>query len=195
MKFIQTFCVVDSSLRILWVGGDWDDFALKAGGERALANNVLSTDLTGHITDILTADKVSEMVKTVIRINRPLRVEYRCDSPDEVRRFRLTIQPMKDRRALMVHDLRDALRLETPMVEWSFDPSVREVKCSMCSKIHLPSGWRDPSDLSFPHPPLVRYCLCPSCVSRVDQAIRAAIVGDKVEDTPAIVPKSGIMLE
>lgn len=195
MKFIQTFCVVDSSLRILWVGGDWDEFALRAGGERAVANQVLSTELTAHITDNLTAEKVRAMVKTVIDVQRPLRLEYRCDSPDEVRRFRLTIQPMKDQRALMVHDLRDALRLETPMVKWSFDPSVREVKCSMCSKIHLPSGWSDPSDLSFPHPALVRYGLCQNCVSRVDLAIGATIAGDTDEDIPAVVPKSGIMLE
>lgn len=195
MKFLQTFCVVDSSLRILWVGGDWDDFARIAGAEAATANRILSTKLTRHITDIETADKVAEMVETVMRAKRPLRMEYRCDSPEEVRRFRLTIQPLKDDRAVMVHDLHDALRLDTPMVAWRFDPSVAEVKCSMCSRIHLPIGWKDPSDLSFPHPAQVRYRMCPQCTARADSAIRAVVTGEGMDDIPIVVPKSGIIPE
>lgn len=195
MKFLQTFCVVDSSLRILWVGGDWDDFALMAGAEAATANRVLSTKLTGHITDIETADKVAEMVDTVLKVKRPLRMEYRCDSPEEVRRFRLTIQPLKDDRALMVHDLHDAMRLDTPMEPWSFDPSGKEVKCSMCSRVHLPIGWTDPADLSFPHPQHVRYGMCPQCTMRADTAIRAVVMGEGVDDIPVVVPKSGIIPE
>lgn len=192
LKFLQTFCVVDSSLRILWVGGDWDDFARQAGGDFATSNNVLATDLTRHISDIETADKVAEMVRTVLRFQRPLRMDYRCDSPQEVRRFRLTIQPLKEGRALMVHDLQDVLRLETPMVEWRYDPIEGDVKCSMCSKVHLPVGWKDPSDLTFPHPPQVRYSICPDCVTRADTAIHAVLRGENLEEMTMSVPKSGI---
>jgi hypothetical protein len=166
-----------------------------AGAEAATANRVLSTKLTGHVTDIETADKVAEMVDTVLKVKRPLRMEYRCDSPEEVRRFRLTIQPLKDDRALMVHDLHDAMRLDTPMEPWSFDPSGKEVKCSMCSRVHLPIGWTDPADLSFPHPQRVRYGMCPQCTTRADTAIRAVVTGDGVDEIPIFVPKSGIIPE
>ncbi len=194
MKFHQSFCVVDSSLRLLWIGGDWDDFARRNAGPGAMATNVLSTSLTAHITDIRTADKVTEMIRVVLNIKKPLRMEYRCDSPDEMRRFRLTIQPMKDDRVVMVHDLRDAIKLEQPMCVWAFDPNAKDVKCSMCGSIKVPQAWVDPLESQEPHPALVRYTLCEGCEARADAAIEATIKGDVPEDVLETAIKAGLSL-
>ena len=194
MKFQQSFCVVDSALRILWIGGDWDDFARRNAGNGALANTVLSTSLATHITDIRTADKVAEMIDVVLRLKCPLRMDYRCDSPDEMRRFRLTIQPLKDNRAVMVHDLRDAIRLENPMREWAFDPNSRHCKCSMCGSIRSSAGWVDPLESHVPHPEAVRYTLCEGCEARADAAIEATISGELPEDELEVAIRAGLKL-
>lgn len=195
MKFQQSFCVVDSSLRLLWIGGDWDDFARRNAGERALAVNVLATPLDDHITDPRTADKVAQMVQTVLNTKRPLRMEYRCDSPDEMRRFRLTIQPLKDNRAVMVHDLRDAIRLEIPMTVWTFDPDARDMKCSMCGSIEMAGSWVDPLESRVSHPETVCYTLCQSCEARADAAINATITGESPQEVEPVVIKAGIKLD
>ncbi len=194
LKFQQSFCVVDSSLRLLWIGGDWDDFARMNAGEGALANSVLTTPLTAHITDIRTADKVSEMIRVVLDLKKPLRMDYRCDSPNQMRRFRLTIQPLKDNRAVMVHDLRDAITLDTPMCEWKFDPNAHDHKCSMCGSVHMPAGWVDPLESDRPHPERVCYTLCEGCEARADAAIMATISGEPPEHEREVVIKAGLKL-
>ncbi|MFN3724423.1 MAG: hypothetical protein ACK4VZ_15435 [Paracoccaceae bacterium] len=183
MKFLHCFCVVDSSLRILWVGGDWDDFALRNGGSTARANDVLATRLTDYITDSATTDTVEQMVRVVIESQGTLRMDYRCDGPDELRRFRLTIKPMKDARVIMVHELRDAIRLETPMTAWSYDPAARDQKCSVCGLVHVAgAAWHDPTEPGSGHPALVYYTVCPACHDRINAAVaelaQGAVQGD-----------------
>ena len=195
LKFQQSFCVVDSSLRLLWIGGDWDDFARKNAGDGALANVVLSTSLTAHITDIRTADKVSQMIRAVLDTKKPLRMDYRCDSPDEMRRFRLTIQPMKDDRVVMVHDLRDAILLEKPMQVWAFHPNARDHKCSMCGAVKESDDWVDPLESQTPHPASVRYTICEGCETRADAAILATTTGDVPEDVLEVAIKAGLRLD
>ncbi|PJF08126.1 hypothetical protein [Pseudorhodobacter sp. MZDSW-24AT] len=178
MKFLHCFCVVDSSLRILWVGGDWDDFAMANGGGAILANDVLSTRLTDHITDDPTTEAVAKLVRAVIATKGTLRMDYRCDAPHELRRMRLTIKPMKDDRAIMVHELRDAVQLRPEMGLWSFDPAARNLKCSICGKVHLPDGpWFDPAQRGNRHPEFVSYTVCPTCVGHIETAITGIIEG------------------
>lgn len=192
MKFLHCFCVVDSSLRILWVGGDWDDFALRNGGSSILANDVLATRLTDYITDSATAGTVEQMVTAVIDTQGSLRMDYRCDGPDELRRFRLTIKPMKDGRVIMVHELRDAIRLDPPMGAWSFDPAARDQKCSVCGFVHAPEGaWIDPTLPGARHPALVRYTVCPPCIARIDSAIAGLLDGAEAGDVGELILKPG----
>lgn len=147
-----------------------------------MANSVLSTPLTAHITDVRTADAVAEMVRAVLDLQRPLKFEYRCDSPNEIRRFRMTIQPMKDNRALIVHDLRDAEMIPVPLVPWRFDPMAEALKCSMCCSVSMGSDWVDPLQIGPAHPRDVAFTLCPSCGGRVESAIAATQSGQDSED-------------
>lgn len=184
--------MVDSSLRILWVGGDWDDFALRNGGQAILANDVLATRLTDYISDRATTEAVEQTVGAVIGSQGTLRMDYRCDGPEELRRFRLTIKPMKDRRAIMVHELRDAIRLEQPMGPWAYDPASPDQKCSVCGYVHAAGkSWKDPTDPGTSHPALVSYTVCPICVTKIETAVNDLVQGAGAGDVGQLSLKPG----
>ena len=163
VRFQQVHCVLDDQYRLLWIGGDWDEFALANGGSQARANDVLSTSLFAHVLDRPTRLALTALIEAVRETRQPLRVDYRCDSPTVLRRFQLTIQPMKENRVLLVHDLRDARSFERPLTGWTFDPDAPDVKCSFCCALQNDGGWIAPEDLDRPHPDTVRYTLCPAC--------------------------------
>lgn len=171
MRFQQVHCVLDDQYRLLWIGGDWDEFALANGGSRARANDVLSTSLFAHVLDRPTRVALTALIEAVRETRQPLKVDYRCDSPTVLRRFQLTIQPMKENRVLLVHDLRDARSFERPLAAWSFDPEAEQEKCSFCCAVHHQGGWVAPEDLDGPHPEKVRYTLCPHCDDGIAQEI------------------------
>ena len=171
VRFHQVHCVLDDQYRLLWVGGDWDDFALANGGRSAKANEVLSTSLFAHILDASTRRAMTVVIEAVREARLPLKVDYRCDSPTVLRRFQLTIQPMKENRVLLVHDLRDARSFERPLTAWTYDPDATEVKCSFCCAVQHGSDWIAPEDLETPHPAVVRYRLCPACEAGIDEAV------------------------
>ena len=180
MKFQQVYAVVDSEYRLLWVGGEWDEFALQNAAQHALANHVLSTSLMSHIAGDETRQLIARLVETVLRTKRPLRVEYRCDSPSVARAYLLTIQPMKEERALMVHDLKDAWHFSPPLNMWHYDPNSRDCKCSFCGNIRFggASDWTSCDDIGERHPSFVVYEVCSNCRSAVADAIEKVLAGE-----------------
>ena len=180
MRFQQTYYVLDNELRLLWVGGDWDSFAQANGGPQSQMNDVLATQLRDHISDAETAKAVTELVSAVQEKHRELRIDYRCDSPVQLRRFQMTIQPMKDGRVLLVHDLRDARTFDQPLTPWQTDPHSDACKCSFCCAVKQGAGrWTAPESLNGTHPPLVRYTLCPDCTENIRAAISEVLTGQK----------------
>lgn len=180
MKFQQVYYVVDDSLRLLWIGGEWDEFALANGGSNARSNEVLSTSLLAHITDGLTRDATAAMAKAVKDTHEALRIDYRCDSPTLMRRYLMTIQPMKDDRVLFVHDLRDVQTFANAVVHWRFRAGAGDLKCSFCCSVRMTdSDWTPPEELADAHPEWVEFTLCPQCQSRITEAIDALRQGRK----------------
>lgn len=174
MKFRQVYYVLDTQLRILWIGGEWDEFALANGGDKARANEVLSTSLKSHIADADTTDAMVRLIEAVQGAGETLRIDYRCDSFTLLRRFQLTIQPMKDGRVLLVHDLRDAKTFATPHAPWRHTPDAEAGKCSFCCAVRGQDGqWHDVETMTMPHPVEVAYAICPPCHDRVDEAVAA----------------------
>lgn len=172
MRFQQLYYVLDTQYRILWVGGDWDEFALANSGGLARSNEVLSTSLLKHIADQPTADAVTRLVDVVRSTQLPLRIDYRCDSFSMLRRYQLTIQPMRDDRVLLVHDLRDARTFDQPLTHWKHRSNANHSKCSFCCSVQTaPDQWTPPEDLTEPHPDFVAYTMCPACSERVEDAI------------------------
>ena len=180
MKFQQVYAVVDSEFRLLWVGGEWDEFALQNAAQQALANRVLSTSLMSHVAGDETRRLVARMIEIVLQTKRPLRLDYRCDSPSMARAYLLTIQPMKDERALMVHDLKDAWHYSPPLNIWHYDPNARDCKCSFCGDIRFDRSteWTSCDDIGERHPTHVVYDVCNRCRSAVADAVEKVLAGD-----------------
>jgi hypothetical protein len=185
VKFQQVYAVVDSEYRVLWVGGEWDEFALNGGANGALANAVLSTSVMSHIAGEETRAATARMIDAVLAHKRTLRVEYRCDSPSMARKFLMTIQPMKDGRALMVHDLKDAWHFSPPLNRWHYDPKASDAKCSFCGSVRLAgdAGWTRCEDIGEHHPTAVFYEVCQTCRGSVDQAVIEVVLGTDVSAT------------
>jgi hypothetical protein len=173
VKFLQVYAVVDSSYRLLWVGGEWDEFALQNAARNALSNTVLSTSLMSHIAGEETRALTARMIDTVLNRKKPLRLEYRCDSPKLGRKFLLTIQPMKDDRALLVHDLKDAWHFTPPLNHWHYDPDAVDRKCSYCGNVRFADDdhWTTCDEIGDSHPTHVTYDVCESCRTAVAEAI------------------------
>ncbi|MFN4202434.1 MAG: hypothetical protein ACK4GM_05215 [Tabrizicola sp.] len=173
MKFLQVYAVVDSEYRVLWVGGEWDEFALNGGANSATSNAVLSTSILAHIAGAETRAETAKMIDAVLQHKRTLRLEYRCDSPSMARKFLMTIQPMKDDRALMVHDLKDAWHYSPPLNRWHYDPSAKDVKCSFCGNVRLQgeADWTSCDDIGERHPTHVTYDVCQACMEAIDRAV------------------------
>ena len=174
MKFQQVYFVLDAKFRLLWLGGDWEGFALANGGTTALSDDVLATSLLDHIVDEATRDAMIGLIEAVLETQDVLRIDYRCDSNIMLRRYQLTIQPMKDKRVLLVHDLRHAQSFSEPLGVWKNDQAAPARKCSFCCSVSGPSGqWLPPEQLSSPHPPDVAFTICPNCDNRVQESIAA----------------------
>lgn len=182
MKFQQVYTVVDSEYRVLWVGGEWDEVALNGGASSATSNAVLSTSVMSHIAGSVTRAETARMIDAVLQHKRTLRLEYRCDSPSMARKFLMTIQPMKDDRALMVHDLRDAWHFSPPLNRWHYDSAAEDVKCSFCGDVRL-SGtgdWTSCDDIGERHPTHVTYEICDRCALSIDKAVEDVLAGSHV---------------
>jgi hypothetical protein len=135
-----------------------------------------------HIAGSVTRAETARMIDAVLQHKRALRLEYRCDSPSMARKFLMTIQPMKDDRALMVHDLRDAWHFSPPLNRWQYDAAAEDVKCSFCGDVTL-SGegeWTSCDDIGERHPSRVTYDICPRCVIAIENAVGEVLVGSDV---------------
>lgn len=178
MKFLQVYAVVDSSYRLLWVGGEWDEFALQNAAQNAVANAVLSSSIMDHIVGDETREITARIIDLVMETKKPLRMEYRCDSPSMARKFLLTVQPMKENRVLMVHDLRDAWHFSPPLQPWHFDSAASDCKCSFCGAVKLDGteDWVSCDDIGEKHPARVLYEVCQSCATYVQETIAEVMV-------------------
>jgi hypothetical protein len=175
LRFHQVYFVLDTEYRLLWIGGDWDEFALRNGGTAARSNEVLSTSLSE--ADRRRADQA--------RRGRPDRGRARdagaaahrlpLRQPDDP--APLSADHPADEgfaRVLLVHDLRDAHSFDRPIAPWQFDPAAPDCKCSFCCAVSLSDGpWTPAEALAERHPRAVRYTMCPDCEASVAEAVQS----------------------
>ncbi|MCB6177101.1 hypothetical protein LHP98_03025 [Rhodobacter sp. Har01] len=169
VKFLQVFYVLDRTHRLLWVGGDWDDFAAQNEGDLARASRVLSSHLEDHLVGTETQDVMRGVLDDVLALKRSFRIEYRCDSPTLRRDMRMTITAMRADRLLVTHDLLDARSFPPIGPGWTWLPGAFDCKCSFCCGLRRADGWVDPFTTGKRHPELVDYGVCPACRAMIDR--------------------------
>ena len=161
--------MLDSSQRVLWVGGDWDDFAADNRGTAARASKVLGTRLPDHMAGQATQQVLSGVLTDVLELKRAFRVDCRCDSPSVRRHMRMTVTPMRADRLMVTHDLRDAQNLPKLGQGWHWQPGARDCKCSFCCALRRGKAWVDPFATGEPHPEAVDFDICPDCRATIDR--------------------------
>ncbi len=103
-------CVLDENLRLAYCNPAWDHFALKNGGDAAMAKRVVGTQLFDFIPDVLRVfyDQLFEVARATLQM-RPH--DYECSSPTTYRLFRMEVRPLPSSAGFVVVH---ALRVEHP---------------------------------------------------------------------------------
>lgn len=143
-----TYYDLNARFEIIDCGGPWDSFALDNGGDDAVRDRVIGTSLWGHISGLSTASYVHSMMQQCQYYRDTYSTNYRCDGPEIVRLFRMSVLPMDGfirvqhrliwHHALHWHD--EALMANR------FRSNAR---CSHCGVFLIDGKWVDP--LQLPH--------------------------------------------
>ena len=161
---MKTYYRVDRDYRIVDVGGDWDDFAIRNASDECVSKYVIGDDLFSHIT----GDEVKMWIEAVIQAVRitqkVIERDYRCDGPSVRRYFRLVAEPEPESVVLGSHQLTAEEPQSTSIVLSSaIENHGGTPRCSICNSIQLASKWVDPFELGSSQEFQVSHEVCPSC--------------------------------
>ena len=165
---MQTYYRVDRKFRIVDVGGDWDDFAIRNASDECVSKYVVGDDLFSHITGHDVRMWVESLITTARHTLKPIRVNYRCDGPQMRRRFRLCAEPEPDDVVMVSHELIAEEPQGTRIVLSPVSKGrVGTPRCSICNSVRLGGRWVDPFELGLSQEFQVRHEVCPRCQNNV----------------------------
>ena len=133
---------IDAEDRISHVDNGWCFFAGENEGQAMTRANVLGQSLWDHICDPTTVELYRQMVKRA-REGHPVRFDYRCDSPERRRLFRMTITLVEAGQIEFVSQLRrEEVRPKVVLLDRLEQNRSEELVsiCSWCEKAALPDG-------------------------------------------------------
>lgn len=81
---------IDSQDEIVFVNDKWSEVVLARNNLDLLEQNVLGRTIWDFISDYITRDLYKEMVK-IVRFGKPVRFNFRCDSPSTRRLMEMSI--------------------------------------------------------------------------------------------------------
>jgi hypothetical protein len=170
MKIISHY-ILDPDLKIIEVGGAWDQFAAENEGRELGFERVHDRS----IFEFVTGDNTRLWLEALLQLARirqePVARPYRCDSPLIQRHMEMRVIPLEGGLLKVEHDLietRDrSVRVE---LEAAGPGSVRSpvMRCSVCGKIRQEGAWVEADEgvtdgsVRF----LVAYTVCPLCNTR-----------------------------
>ena len=171
---MKTYYRVDRDYRIVDVGGDWDDFAIRNASDECVSKYVIGDDLFSHIT----GDEVKMWIEAVIQAVRitqeVIERDYRCDGPSVRRYFRLVAEPEPESVVLVSNQLTAEEPQSTSIVLSSaIENHGGTPRCSICNSVRLADKWVDPFELGSNQEFQVRHEVCPRCQSKSPERFRA----------------------
>jgi hypothetical protein len=158
------YYTVDESNRIIDVDDDWDASVARAAGTAAL----MRARIVGRaLEDFMTGDATKMFVRAALdaaRLRGETRVwPYRCDTPDERRRYDMVICPQDDGMVKVEHRLVSA----EPRARPRRLPAAQVLmgwRCSQCLAVrHVGTDAWVEGDVDG----LLAQDVCPSCASRL----------------------------
>jgi hypothetical protein len=156
--------VVDGTNRVVAVDRDWDAKAARTDG----GAGVMRAQVVGQPLDRFIAGDATKMfVRAALDAARLLQqtrvLPYRCDSPEERRRFEMVISPLVDGNVQVEHRLVSS-EARLPRGRIPESPLQAGWRCSQCLWVRLAGSteWRDVDGFV----PLAQD-VCPPCGRRV----------------------------
>lgn len=164
---------IDRENRIIYVNGDWLEFAVENRTPALTREAVMNRPLLDFIEDKETRDVFKELFVKVRGDLTPVTVPFRCDSPDCIRVMEMEVIPLIDGEIQFnCRMVRQEERAPIPLL----DPSAERgdgllTICSWCKKIKVQKkGWLELEDairaldlFGEERPPRLTGGICPEC--------------------------------
>lgn len=159
---MHTYYTIDQLNRIVDVGGSWDDFSDANGGRGLKLDKIRGNEIWAYISGLQTRSYLNAVFFVCRFTQKPVSLVYRCDSPTEVRYFRMTVTNLTADGLHIAHDsLLDDCFAKRKVVALSDLHSTE--KCSICCALKVDGTWVDP----FVQPEHIEFPkgsgLCPDC--------------------------------
>ena len=101
----MSFCQysIDENNDIYNIGGNWADFATQNNGSRSIEDDVVGTSLWSHIHGLDVKSYLNAIFFAVRKVQIPVVLPYRCDSPTQPRQFIMAVLPAGGERLKIDH--------------------------------------------------------------------------------------------
>jgi hypothetical protein len=170
---------IDADNVIEFVNDVWLRFAAE-NWDAEKAERVVGTSLWDYVCDWGVRHLYEVLLGHVRETGQPVRVPYRCDSPDARRYMEMDVVPLpKDRVEFRCRTIREEPRDPVPVLD-AEAPRGGEmlVMCSWCKRINVPP-WMEAEDairelelFDAPTMPPISHGICEECRDAVLEAVR-----------------------
>lgn len=173
---------IDATHRIVFVGGNWVDFARCNHGDHLVPDKVLGRSIWEFITEPTTIEIYRALVARVVSRASLAEFGFRCDGPEVRRHMWMEVTRAADGTCQFTSTvIRQERRTFIPLV----DPqALRESQkyvtvCSWCKRVAVPdSGWVEVERavgamglFGLPRLPQLTHGICPPCQARFQTEI------------------------
>lgn len=168
---------LDGKDRIIEVGAAWNDMATANGGDAAIAEKIIGSNIFDHISGHFTRQFFRDFIEQA-RTGMPTERPYRCDSPIEKREMKMLVR-LDDEGTLLVDHETIKVEVLAPSLTLRAAIGARNavLRCSICARLRLKDGeaWREPEAVAHEFRSLrVIHTVCVSC--------REAIADDRLRN-------------
>lgn len=163
------------------VDNGWKEFALENDGGAALPNRILRSCLWDHISGMENRLIYKKVLDCVRGSSTPIRLTFRCDSPNEERRLEMFVGPMEEQCCIFKTSvLEHRPRPHVALLDSGTERTRQSVSiCGWCMNLKVSRlDWiplapalgvlgLDP-DGPLPH---LLYTICPDCSQQIDRLL------------------------
>lgn len=155
---------------IVFANEEWDRFARANAGEGITSSHVLQRPLWAFISDMTTRELYRQVLKRV-REGRPVRFNFRCDSPARRRLLAMEVGGEGDTVQFRTRTVLEEDRVPTPLLEAdTASPDELLQVCGWCKKVFAGGSWEEVElaverlQLFERHPlPSITHGVCEQC--------------------------------